>query len=54
MNRPFKGSMTVKTNVRYISLMIEVNKSVYIDKYGMNHWVRLLREMIKEAVKVLA
>ena len=54
LNRPFKGSMTVKTNVRYTSLMIEVNKSVYIDKYGLNHWVHILEGLIKEAVRVLS
>ena len=54
LNRPFKGSMTVKTNVRYTSLMIEVNKSVYIDKYGINHWTNILEGLIKEAVRVLA
>ena len=53
-NRPFKGSMTADTKTKYTSIMFEINKSVYIDKYGMNHWVRLLREMIKEAVKALA
>ena len=46
--------MTVKTNVRYASLMIEVNKSVYIDKYGINHWTHILEGLIKEAVRVLA
>jgi len=53
-NRPFKGSMTADTKTKYTSIMFEINKSVYMDKYGMNHWVRLLREMIKEAVKALA
>lgn len=54
LNRPFKGSMTVKTNVRYTSLMIEVNKSVYIDKYGINHWTGIIAGLIKEAVRILA
>lgn len=46
-NTPFSGSMSVKTNTKYKSLMIEVNKKCYLN----NHTLRLDSNSISDILR---
>lgn len=51
-NTPFSGSMTVDTNIKYTSLMIEVNKKCYLSNGNISAEGRKLALHLQQAIKL--